>query len=118
VLLLRPALPGLGNRIRFPDLLTRIVQERRRTRISITGGSRSRSRRRRRRRCGGGRRWQRIEARKAHIHWIIEEVKPLTWVWVHRHHGASFERTRINQIKCSSFCVFALCFRLLLLWLV
>lgn len=114
MLLLRPALPGLGNRIRLPDLLTLIVQERRRTRISSTGRSR-------RGRCGGCRRWQRIEARKPHIHWIIEEVKPLPGDWVHRHHEA-FERTRINEIECFSF-LFWLCFKRvfqssLWLWLV
>jgi len=71
VLLLGPALPGLGNRVGFPDLLIWILQ----------GGG-----------CGGSlsrRRWRRkrINAGKGHIGGI-EEVKSLRGVWIHRHHQA------------------------------
>ena len=81
VLLLRPAFSRLGNRIRFSDLLTRIIQQRRRIIIIIiiiisTSCSCSSS----------SRRWQRIET---HIHWI-EEVKPLScWVLVYKQHISS-----------------------------
>lgn len=86
VLLLSPALPGLGNRVGFPDLLTRILH----------GGVRRRSRQRGR--------WKIVDAGKGHVGGI-EEVEALSRAWVHRHHQdqteTSIESNRISLVFCN-----------------
>ena len=98
VLLLRPAFSRLGNRIRFSDLLTRIIQQRRRIIIIIIISSSRTSCS-----CSSSWRWQRI---KTHIHWI-EEVKPLScWVWVYKQHISSLFFFFFVQQNDVCFCFF------------